>query len=122
MPAPSSIFKSFNMPRRATITFSTDAEGPVFVVTELSTPPWTPLEMSSDNAESPGGHRNFTRSFEGIAEGEYQYKVRIGEDHWVVDEAKETGNNFPSPPHEQSKFVCIGFMRPLCRLALCCIH
>lgn len=33
----------------------------------------------------------FARQFEGLVEGSHQYKIRIGDGNWVLDESKETG-------------------------------
>ncbi|KAF2736204.1 hypothetical protein EJ04DRAFT_562633 [Polyplosphaeria fusca] len=73
----------------ATITFSQPGvRPPVFVVTSMSTPPWETLEMHSEGTKS--GELIFSRRFDNVPEGDYQYKVRIGEGHWVVDESNDS--------------------------------
>lgn len=74
----------------ATITFSqTGVQPPVYVVSSLSG--WTTLEMHVEDDQTASGNLIFTKQFSNVAEGSYQYKIRIGEDHWVVDESKESG-------------------------------
>jgi hypothetical protein len=80
------------MAGRAIITFSqTGVQPPVYVVTSLSNPAWETLEMDVEADQSASANLVFSRRFETVAEGSYQYKVRIGEGQWVVDESKETG-------------------------------
>jgi len=50
--------------------------------------------MDVDKAQNESGDLIFTKQFLGIAEGSYQYKIRIGEDHWVLDQSTESGNVF----------------------------
>ncbi|KAF2648052.1 hypothetical protein K491DRAFT_699213 [Lophiostoma macrostomum CBS 122681] len=74
----------------ATITFSAvGLQPPVYLVTSLSSPAWAILEMHPAG-QTESGENLFSRTFDDIAIGSYQYKVRIGEDHWVVDERQET--------------------------------
>ena len=80
-----------SMSGKITITFSAPGvHPPVYVVTSLSSPPWTVLEMH------PAGEGIFSRTFEGAPVGSHQYKVRIGEGHWVVDERQEISEFFLS--------------------------
>jgi hypothetical protein len=80
------------MTSEATITFSqAGVQPPVYVVTSLSTPPWATLELTPSNEKTPSGDVIFRQQFGNVAEGSYQYKIRIGEGHWVVDETKESG-------------------------------
>ena len=80
------------MHSEATITFTQPGvQPPVYVVTSLSTPPWAPLELKPIKETTPSGDLVFELKFSNIAEGSYQYKIRIGEGHWVVDESKESG-------------------------------
>lgn len=68
-----------------TITY--DAHGvqpPVYVVTSMSNPPWVALEMQLE-ASTETGRQFFSRTFEGVPAGEHQYKIRIGDHGWVVD-------------------------------------
>ncbi|UPX21208.1 uncharacterized protein EKO05_0011402 [Ascochyta rabiei] len=75
----------------ATITFTQPGvQPPVYVVTSLSTPPWAPLELKPSEEKTPSGDMVFEHRFGNVAEGSYQYKIRIGEGHWVLDESKET--------------------------------
>lgn len=81
-----------SMQSEATITFTQPGvEPPVYVVTSLSTPPWAPLELKPSKEKTPSGDYIFKQKFGNVAEGSYQYKIRIGEGHWVIDESKETG-------------------------------
>ena len=74
----------------ATITFSqTGVQPPVYVTTSLSG--WAPLEMDAEEDQANPGNLIFTKTFKNVAQGSYQYKIRLGEDHWILDESKETG-------------------------------
>jgi hypothetical protein len=76
----------------ATITFSQGGvQPPVYVVSSLSG--WTTLEMTKEEDKTATGDFVFTKRFSGVAEGRYQYKIRIGDSHWVVDESKESGRS-----------------------------
>lgn len=76
----------------ATITFSqAGVQSPVYVVTSLSSPPWEILEMSVSDEQTTSGDLIFTKQFEDVAEGSYQYKIRIGDGHWFLDQSKESG-------------------------------
>ncbi|KAH7075992.1 hypothetical protein FB567DRAFT_452479 [Paraphoma chrysanthemicola] len=78
------------MSNSATITFSqTGVQPPVYVVTSLSDPPWEILEMDVEKEQTASANLIFTRRFEGVAEGSYQYKIRIGDGHWVLDESTD---------------------------------
>jgi hypothetical protein len=80
------------MSNSATITFSqTGIQPPVYVVTSLSDPPWDILEMNVEKEQTASANLIFTRRFEGVAEGSYQYKIRIGDGHWVLDESRDCG-------------------------------
>jgi hypothetical protein len=80
------------MTESATITFSqAGVQPPVYVVTSLSDPPWAPLEMAVNEDEADAGNLIFSRRFENVAAGDYQYKIREGDGHWVVDESKDSG-------------------------------
>jgi hypothetical protein len=80
------------MTTNATITFSqTGVQPPVYVVTSLSEPPWETLEMNVEDEQTASGDLVFARHFDNVAEGNYQYKIRIGDGHWVVDESKDSG-------------------------------
>lgn len=83
------------MVTRASISFEHPAtDSPIYVVTEMSTPPWEPLEMRDSGEKTETGDVIFIRNFEDVAEGSYQYKIRIGDSDWVLDTTKDTGN-FP---------------------------
>jgi hypothetical protein len=77
------------MPRKVTITYSHPGlQPPVYITTSLSDPQWDLLEMGC--SESPSGEWEFTKTFS-AADGEYQYKFRLGPgDWWVCDESKPT--------------------------------
>ena len=78
------------MTTHATITFSQEGvQPPVYVVTSLSG--WTTQEMDVDVQRTPSGDLVFRKEFSDVAEGSHQYKIRIGEDHWFLDESKESG-------------------------------
>ncbi|KAH6625685.1 hypothetical protein C7974DRAFT_377164 [Boeremia exigua] len=82
------------MQSEATITFTQPGvEPPVYVVTSLSTPPWAPLELALKKENTSSGDLVFEQKFANVAEGSYQYKIRIGEGHWVVDESKESATD-----------------------------
>ncbi|KAF2187467.1 hypothetical protein K469DRAFT_114231 [Zopfia rhizophila CBS 207.26] len=82
------------MTRRAKIAFSqAGVKPPVYVVTSMSSPPWETLEMSVEEKRADTGDLIFSRQFESVPEGKYQYKIRIGEGHWVVDETKEAATD-----------------------------
>ncbi|KAL6704885.1 hypothetical protein ACN47E_007568 [Coniothyrium glycines] len=73
----------------ATITFSQGGvQPPVYLVTSLSG--WATLEMDVQHEKTDTGDFVFTKHFPDVSEGRYQYKLRIGDDHWVVDESKES--------------------------------
>ena len=73
-----------------TITFSqTGVQPPVYVTSSLSG--WTTLEMNVEDDKTASDNLVFSKEFSDVAEGSYQYKIRVGEDHWVLDESKETG-------------------------------
>lgn len=89
---PSIVHASDKMQSEATITFSQPGvQPPVYVVTSLSTPPWATLELKPSKQTTPSGDLVFEQKFGNVAEGSYQYKIRIGEGRWVVDESKESG-------------------------------
>lgn len=89
---PSIVPAGDNMQSEATITFTQPGmQPPVYVVTSLSTPPWAPIELKPSKEKTPSGDLVFEQKFTNVAEGSYQYKIRIGEGHWVVDESKESG-------------------------------
>ncbi|KAF2026934.1 hypothetical protein EK21DRAFT_102895 [Setomelanomma holmii] len=82
------------MSNTATITFShTGVQPPVYVVTSLSDPPWETLEMSVDPEQTASANLIFTQTFDRVAEGSYQYKIRIGDGHWVVDDSKDSATD-----------------------------
>jgi len=83
-----------SMQSEATITFTQPGvQPPVYVVTSLSSPPWTTLELKPSEDKTPSGDFVFEQKFANVKEGSYQYKVRIGEGHWVVDESKESATD-----------------------------
>jgi hypothetical protein len=78
------------MAGNATITFSqTGVQPPVYVTTSLND--WTPVEMDVQEDKTASDNLIFSKEFKNVPEGSYQYKIRVGEDHWVLDESKETG-------------------------------
>jgi hypothetical protein len=72
-----------------TVTYSSPGlQPPVYITTSLSEPEWDLLEM--DCRRTPNGEHEFAKTFH-AAEGEYQYKFRLGPgDWWVCDESKPT--------------------------------
>jgi hypothetical protein len=82
---------SFNaaMAHKVTVTYSSPGlQPPVYITTSLSEPEWELLEM--DCRRTPNGEHEFAKTFH-AAEGEYQYKFRLGPgDWWVCDESKPT--------------------------------
>ncbi|KAG9189240.1 hypothetical protein G6011_06108 [Alternaria panax] len=77
------------MAGQAAITFSqTGVQPPVYVTTSLND--WTPVEMDFKEDKTAPDSLIFSKEFNDVTEGSYQYKIRIGEDHWVLDESKET--------------------------------
>jgi hypothetical protein len=80
------------MAGQARITFTQPGvQPPVYVVTSLSNPPWETLELNVTNEKTDSGDLIFARQFENVDEGSYQYKIRIGDGYWVVDESKDSG-------------------------------
>ncbi|KAE8831061.1 hypothetical protein PTNB85_07648 [Pyrenophora teres f. teres] len=81
------------MANNATITFTQPGvQPPVYVTSSLSG--WAPLEMDVVGDEkTPGGDIVFRKHFTQASEGSHQYKIRIGQDHWVLDESKETATD-----------------------------
>lgn len=47
--------------------------------------------MDVEKAQTTSANLIFTRHFDHVAEGDHQYKIRIGEGNWVVDESKDSG-------------------------------
>jgi hypothetical protein len=88
------------MTERVTITFAqTGVQPPVYVVTSMSEQPWEPLEMSVEEEQTASANLIFTRQFKNVAEGDHQYKIRVGDGHWVVDESTDSGTlNRPTKP------------------------
>ncbi|KAI1584765.1 hypothetical protein PtrEW7m1_002555 [Pyrenophora tritici-repentis] len=81
------------MVNNATITFTQPGvKPPVYVTSSLSG--WAPLEMDVVGDEkTPEGDIVFRKHFSQTSKGSHQYKIRIGEDHWVLDESKETATD-----------------------------
>ena len=80
------------MAPRAKITFSRPGiQAPVYVVTSLSSPPWDVVEMDCAEELSSSGDPIFYKEFDNVAEGLYQYKIRVGEHDWFLDLNAETG-------------------------------
>ena len=77
------------MAQKVTVTYSSPGlQPPVYITTSLSEPQWELLEM--DCRRTPNGEHEFAKTFH-AAEGEYQYKFRLGPgDWWVCDESKPT--------------------------------
>ena len=78
--------------RPVTISFSKPGTlPPVYVASTLTSPPWEPLEMSVGEDRTDAGDLVFHREYAGVEKGEYQYKFRLGEDCWTVDEGAPVG-------------------------------
>jgi len=91
-----SVFGGLEMSARATITFSRPGvQPPVFVVTSVSTPPWEVLEMAVSDKKTDSGDTIFHLQLDGVAHGRYEYKIRIGDSNWTIDESKETSKFLP---------------------------
>lgn len=61
---------------------------PVYLAGTFSDPPWQPLEM--DHALREDGEHDFKKEISGEPGSKIQYKFRIGEDWWVLDENTPT--------------------------------
>jgi hypothetical protein len=84
------------MATKATITFSqAGVQPPVYVTSSLSG--WTTLEMNVEEDKMASDNLVFSKEFIDVAEGDHQYKIRLGEDHWILDESKDTGNMIHGP-------------------------
>ncbi|KAJ9639430.1 hypothetical protein H2199_006463 [Coniosporium tulheliwenetii] len=55
-----------------------ETQPPVYVAASLTSPPWEPHEMDIDEKKTDAGDLIFRKEFEGVKEGEYQYKFRLG--------------------------------------------
>ncbi|KAI4246003.1 MAG: hypothetical protein L6R40_002219 [Gallowayella cf. fulva] len=79
------------------ITFtSAGGRSPVYVAGSFTVPEWTPHELVAEPRESAAADHTdyvFHRTFD-IAEGEFQYKFRLGHDGdwWVCDNNAEIGS------------------------------
>lgn len=78
-----------------TITFlKPGVAPPVFVAGTLTTPAWSPIEMTATYILPVIGSEpsyKFTAEFHNVPVGEYQYKFKLGTDEmWVVDQNQET--------------------------------
>ncbi|KAI7675112.1 hypothetical protein KC318_g1160 [Hortaea werneckii] len=84
-PPKPAMLSSRNMKHSVTVEYAhAGLQPPVFVCTNLSEPQWQPIEM--DKEKRANGEYRFFKSFS-AAEGEYQYKLRLGPgDWWVTDE------------------------------------
>ncbi|PVI05571.1 hypothetical protein DM02DRAFT_84270 [Periconia macrospinosa] len=90
----SSFDKEAKMVTRASITFEhPGAERPVYVVTDMSSPPWELLEMQDSGQRNEAGDIIFVREFDNVTEGNHQYKIRIGDGNWVLDSSKDTASD-----------------------------
>jgi hypothetical protein len=65
------------------------------VVTSVSTPPWSPLEMAVSDKKTESGDDIFELQLDNVAHGRYEYKIRIGDSDWTVDESKESSKFLP---------------------------
>lgn len=67
---------------------------PVYIITSLSSPPWETVKMQLSKEKTEAGEFLFYKEFNGVEEGEYQYKFRLGSgDWWVLDETAETATD-----------------------------
>lgn len=64
---------------------------PVYVVTSLSDPPWEAQEMTVDKEQTSSSDLVFLKHFDDAPAGDHQYKIRIGDGYWVVDESTDSG-------------------------------
>lgn len=65
----------------------------VFVVTDMSNPPWSVHEMECHDMIAPNMVPAYFCDFQNVPAGLYQYKIRVGEDLWVVDYSKGTSKH-----------------------------
>ena len=82
---------------RATIPFaSSNVNGrPVYVVTDLASPPWEPVEVHDSGERTSAGDVIYRHEFRGnFAEGDHPYKIRVGDDGWILDSTQPTGNPY----------------------------
>ena len=80
------------MSSSAKITFSRPGvRPPVYLVTSLSSPLWQVIEMEHSGNTDGSDDPVFYKEFENVAEGQYQYKIRLGEYDWILDDTAETG-------------------------------
>ncbi|KAF1961741.1 hypothetical protein CC80DRAFT_543105 [Byssothecium circinans] len=78
---------------RATITFaSSNVQGrPVYVVTDMTSPPWEAVELHDSGERTESGEIVYAHEFQGdFAEGDHPYKIRIGDNEWIVDPTQRT--------------------------------
>jgi hypothetical protein len=86
------------MSARVIITFAyAGIEPPIYVVTSASSPPWEILEMNISSELTKEGDNIYYRVLDGVAPGDYQYKIRAGSGTWMIDASKETGKPLPPP-------------------------
>jgi hypothetical protein len=74
-----------------TIRFSKPgAQPPVYLVGSFSSPPWDPTEMQYTIKD---GEYEFRKEIEVEAGQRYQYKIRIGESEWALNENEDKGKS-----------------------------
>ena len=79
-------------PRVTNITYTRPGiVAPVYITTSISDPPWVLTKMSLSRRKTSNGDPVFYQQYENVTPGLYQYKIRIGEDEWIVDDSQLKG-------------------------------
>lgn len=74
-----------------TITFrKAGVKPPVYLAGSFSEPQWEPQEM--DCASNSDGEYVYTSRILVVPERDYQFKFRIGDDWWILDERQPIGD------------------------------
>lgn len=80
--------------RLVTISYSSPGtKPPVYVGAEFTDPAWEPLPMYVREGKSDTGDLVFYRQYDQLPEGKYQYKFRLGDDWWVIDDEAPIGES-----------------------------
>jgi hypothetical protein len=77
-------------PQTVTITYSRPGlQGPVYIVSNMTFPRWQLRQMLPCTERAEAGEEMFYSNYDNVAAGTYQYKIRVGQDEWVVDASRE---------------------------------
>jgi hypothetical protein len=75
------------VPTITTISYTRPGiSAPVYLTTNITNPPWEIREMSISEKKTDDGDSIFYLQFGNVLPGSYEYKVRVGESGWVLDE------------------------------------